>query len=210
MDYFDLKDLIGGGVTSISDSDFQKLSQLIELIASGSEYSLNHTALNFPNELSLLIFNYPVKKDEKFKEFAEAARRISSAKYAYYKKASTFKDNFNKLIMSTFIKYHADQNLDHSAMIEKVKNANKMVKYIGELYNYEFYTNENLSYFLSELRKNIESSKVSFDCLQILIEIVSEKVKTESKNYKHNIHIAAINNIIAEYESQGFDHLKKK
>ncbi|KAG5674467.1 hypothetical protein PVAND_004436 [Polypedilum vanderplanki] len=202
---FDTKDMIGGSASDLSDTSLR----LIEAIASNKDFSLSDQALNFPNELAIGIFNYPIIKNDKYKEFAEATKRISSAKYAYYKKSAIFKDNITKLILNTFNKHHQQiENLEHSDQIMRVKTAEKIVKFIGELYLSEFYTLENLVWFCESLRKNSQVSKISEDCLATLIEIVADQVNTESKQYKHNIHIAAILNIIKDFESRN-TQLKK-
>ena len=195
-------------VGSSSDITPQTL-RLIEVIASRKDFPLNDSALNSPESLAIAIFNYPIVKNCKYKEFSEATKKIASAKYAYYKKSATFKEIFTKLIMSNFNKHHALLELDNQEQIKRVKVAERLVKFIGELYNADFYSNENLAYFCEMLRKNSETSKISDNCLKTLIQIVVDRVKNESKQYKHNIHTAAILNIINECSTTG-NQLKKK
>jgi hypothetical protein len=202
----DPKDLIAGNSIDITPLSMR----LVEAISSGKDFTLNDQALNFPHELSVAIFNYPIVKNDKFKEFAEATKRISSAKYAYYKKSASFKDNIQRLIITTFNKHHQCDNLDTAEQIQRVRTAEKMVKFIGELYNSEFYSNENLAHFMEILRKNSEVSKISEDCLSTLIRLVADRVKNEARQYKHNIHTAAIQNIISEASASGSSQMKKK
>jgi hypothetical protein len=203
----DSKDLIVGNASDITPLSMQ----MIEYIAKGKEFALNDSALNFPNELSIAIFNYPIIKDDKYKEFAEATRRIASAKYAYYKKSALFEKNITKLIINAFLKHHQRNDLlDHSEQIKRVRLAERVVKFIGALYNCEFYSNENLAYFCDILIKNSDVSKISEDCLKTLIKIVIDRVTVEDRKYKHNIHTVAIKNIIKNELSSSSSQMKKK
>ncbi|CAG9798232.1 unnamed protein product [Chironomus riparius] len=191
--------LIVGSITSFSPQTMR----LLDLIENNQQVPLNDVALNDPDQLSVAIFNYPIIKDDLYKEFSEAAKRISSAKYAYYKKSAAFKDNFTKLCTETFNKHHqSDVQLSHLEQIQKVRSAIRVIKFIGELYVADFFINCNIAHFLEVLSKNIVESKVSQDCLECLISIISNRVKNEVKLYKHNIHTAAIINFITDYENE--------
>lgn len=197
--------LIVGNFINFSSSTMR----LLEVIESGQELMLNDVALNDPDQLSVAIFNYPIIKDDLYKEFAEAAKRISSAKYAYYKKSATFKENFTKLCTETFNKHHQSDNASsHLEQIQRVRSALKVIKFIGELYLSDFFINCNVAHFLEVLSKNIES-KISEDCLECFISIISSRVKNEVKLYKHNIHTAAIVKMITEYENDA-SKMKRK
>lgn len=206
----DCKKLIAGNCGSFSEATLK----LIDVIKSDNEsFQLNDPALSEPYELAVALVNYPIQNDKFYKEFAEAAKKISSAKYAYYKKSSIFKDTFYKLCVDIFNKHHQGDLSERADQIEKVQFALKVVKFIGELYNSDFIINCNLKYFLDVLVNKSEVSKVSDDCLKCLIGIISDRVKEEEKRQHKqafNVHVAAIMQIIREFESNGFDNIRKK
>lgn len=194
-----VENLIVGTVTSFSPQTMR----LLDWIENNQQVPLNDVALNDPYQLSVAIFNYPIIKDDLYKEFSEAAKRISSAKYAYFKKSATFKDNFSKLCTETFYKHHqSDVPLSHVEQIQKVTSAIRVIKFIGELYVADFFINCNIVHFLDVLTKNVMESKVTQDCLECLISIISNRAKNEVKLYKHNIHTAALITFITDYENE--------
>jgi len=204
------KDLVDNLIVGSIKSFSPQTMRLLDWIENNQDVALNDVALNDPEQLSIAIFNYPIIKDDLYKEFSEAAKRISSAKYAYYKKSATFKDLFSKLCTETFNKHHqSDVPLSHMEQIQKVRSAIKVIKFIGELYVADFFINCNIAHFLEVLSKNIVESKVSEDCLECLISIISNRVKNEVKLYKHNVHISAITKIITDYENEA-SKIKRK
>lgn len=198
--------LIIGDIKNFSSNTIR----ILEVIEKGQEVMLNDVALSDPDQLSVAIFNFPVINDDFYKEFARATKRISSAKYAYYKKSATFKDNFTKLCTESFNKHHQmDMSSNHLQQLQKVRSALKVIKFIGELYISDFFDNGNIAHFLEVLSENIVESKVSEDCLKCLISIISSRIKNEAKSYKHNIHVDGILNTIETYENES-SKLKRK
>lgn len=198
----DIDRLVIGIGCSNSDYNSDGAKEFIKRAKSGGEYS-NETIFSNtdPTTLAVLLFNYPLVHKSYFKEFAQAVKKISLAKYTLCKKSSAFKDNFNKLINELFNKFHSsDVNLkDQKDQIQKVKYAVALINYIGELYNIDYIINCNIKHYLDVLVKASETSKISEDCLYTLISIISDHAKNEAKQlHKHNfdVHTAAIIKIL--------------
>lgn len=192
----------------------KSIEDLIKRITSGQDIvATEATFLNTDSVfLAVLMFNYPLIKESDFREFAAAVKKISGAKYTYLKKSSSFKEHFNKLLTEVFNKFHQSELRDQKDQIQKVKYAIPLVKYIGELYNVDHFENSKIKTFLENLVEASESSKVSEDCLRVLISIISNRAKNEFKQihkHNHDVHTAAIMKILAEYE-EGFDEVNAK
>lgn len=206
--------LIIGNVNSNSSGYTSATQDLIKRIASGQEIVVSEaTFLNTdPIFLATLTFNYPLINENCYKEFAEAVKKISSAKYTYYKKSSSFKEHFNKLVNELFNKFHQSDLRDQKDQIQKVKYAVPLTKFIGELYNIDYFINCNIKFYLENLVKASETSKISEDCLRELISIISDHAKNEFKQFhkhNHDVHTATIMKILGEYE-EGFDEVNAK
>jgi hypothetical protein len=188
-----------GSSLSLSSQDLIKRIAGRETIALTEQIFLNTE----PSILAVLLLNYPLVHDSCFKEFSQAVKKISLAKYTYYKKSSAFKDHFNKLLNDLFQKFHQLELKDQKDQIQKVNYAIPLAKYMGELYNIDYIVNSKLKYYLENLSLASENSRVSENCLQTLISITSDHAKNEAKQFgKHNydVHTAAIIKILAEYE----------
>lgn len=192
----------------------KSIEDLIKRIASAQDIVVTEaTFLNTdPVFLAVLMFNYPLITESCYREFAAAVKKISLAKYTYYKKSSSFKEHFNKLLNEVFNKFHQSDLRDQKDQIQKVKYAIPLTKFIGELYNIDYIINCNIKFFLENLVKASETSKVSEDCLRVLISIISDHAKNEFKQFhkhNHDVHTATIMKILAEYE-EGFDEVNAK
>jgi hypothetical protein len=187
------------GSLSLSSQDLIKRIAGRENIALTEQIFLNTD----PNILAVILFNYPLINNDGFKEFSSAVKKISLAKYTYYKKSSAFKDHFNKLLSDLFQKFHQVDLKDQKDQIQKVNYAIPLAKYMGELYNIDYIVSSKLKYYLENLALASENSRVSENCFKTLISITSDHAKNEAKqNNKHNydVHITAIMKIFAEYE----------
>lgn len=206
--------LIVGNLNCNSLGYTSATQDLIKRIASAQEIVVTEaTFLNTdPIFLAILMFNFPLVTESRYKEFAAAVKKISMAKYTYYKKSSSFKEYFNKLVSDLFNKFHQTELRDHKDQIQKVKYAVPLAKFMGELYNIDYIVNCNIKFFLEHLVKAAETSKVSEDCLQVLISIIADRAKNEFKQFhkhNHDVHTATIMKILAEYE-EGFDEVNAK
>lgn len=205
--------IIGNG--NCNSSGYTSATQdLIKRIASAQEIVVSEaTFLNTdPLCLAVLLFNYPLITEGSYKEFASAVKKISLAKYTYYKKSSSFKEHFNKLLNEIFNKFHQSDLRDQKDQIQKVKYAVPLAKFIGELYNIDYIINSNIKFFLENLVNAAETSKVSEECLRVLISITSDHAKNEFKQFhkhNHDVHTSTIMKILAEYED-GFDEVNAK
>lgn len=196
-----------GSSLSLSSQDLIKRIAGRETIALTEQIFLNTE----PNILAVILFNYPLVNNDCFKEFSQAVKKISLAKYTYYKKSSAFKEHFNKLLNDLFQKFHQSDLKDQKDQIQKVNYAIPLARYMGELYNIDYIVNSKLKYYLENLAAAAETSRVSENCFQTLISITSDHLKNEAKQlHKHNydVHTAAIMKIFAEYEGAFEDSSK--
>ena len=204
-------------IGSIENSSFTfAIDKLIKRIVNAQEIVVTEETFynTDPLLLAVLLFNYPLITEGHYEEFAAAVKKISLAKYTYCKKSSSFKEHFNKLLNELFNKFHQSKILNQNDQIQKIKYAIPLIKYVGELYNIDYIISSNIKFFLENLVNASETSKVSEDCLQVLIDIISEHAKNAYKQihrHHHDVHTAAIVKILNEYE-EGFDEViaKKK
>lgn len=197
----------GSGYTSATQDLIKRISNAQEIVVTEATF-LNTDSI----VLAVLMFNYPLITENCYKQFAAAVKKISLAKYTYYKKSSSFKEHFNKLLNEIFNKFHQSDLRDQKEQIQKVKYAIPLAKFMGELYNIDYIINCNIKFFLENLVKAAETSKVSENCLRVLISIISDHAKNEFKQFhkhNHDVHTATIMKILAEYED-GFDEVNAK